>query len=389
MELPNAVVFYYGPSQLTGEPVVGIISQLANPSGNTKTGPMAQAYILRPDMPPTDAIATGADRAICGDCALRGDGTEGRGCYVTWWQGPLMVYKNYKAGLIPKADVWTARDYLRHRKVRLAAYGDPAAIHLNVWAALLSKAAGWTGYTQQWRTCDPGFKFYLMASCLKPADYHEATAAGWHTYRIRKPGGAVFPGETVCPASKESAHKLTCHDCGICQGSGTSRPNAVIVAHGKPGNLTALGVDPNEVQDWGPKRKVRPGELTAASVAQAREDLKQPGMTVRQPWNEGLIPLASLKTSAGAENLTAPVSVKETAPEFEQAERRPTFTGRRKRRTKDELATAVREQLQQPAPAEPAELRAKNLKGASYQAAHRISATTQMFLARIRHGVNR
>lgn len=238
----NAVVFYRGPSQLNGDPIVAVLTGLTLTSRNTKTGPMLQVQIIRPDMDPTTAIATGGDAAMCGNCRLRGNGVHGRGCFVTWWQAPARVYSALRRR--HDVDPWVLADRLYGRWTRLGYYGDPASVPVTVWAALLHRAGGWVGYTQQWRTCDPAYQFFLMASCLDADDYRDAGAAGWRTYRVRRRiSEPLLAGEIVCPASAEAGHAATCQECGLCQGSGSraaNRTNAVIIAHGKPGNLTAM-----------------------------------------------------------------------------------------------------------------------------------------------------
>jgi hypothetical protein len=44
---PNSVIFYRGPSQLTGDPIVAVLTGLVTRSSNAKTGPMLQTWILR------------------------------------------------------------------------------------------------------------------------------------------------------------------------------------------------------------------------------------------------------------------------------------------------------------------------------------------------------
>jgi len=236
---PNTVIVYRGPSQFTGAPIVAVVTGLSLPCKNPKTGNMLQAWILRDDMDPTTAIRTGADDAICGECALRGQGVHGRTCYVTYWQAPRTIY--HALHTRETVDPWVLRDSLKQRWVRLGAYGDPTAAPLPIWAVLLSKAGGWVGYTQQWRVCDPGYRIYLMASVQSAEDQARAVALGWRTYRVRRSTEALVRGEVVCPASREASHALTCQDCGICQGASVQRTNAAIMVHGKPGNLTAFG----------------------------------------------------------------------------------------------------------------------------------------------------
>ena len=62
-------VFYRGPSQLDGSPIVGIATM---DSGNRKTGSMIQTWIIRDDVHPVVASRTGADSAVRGNCPHRG-----------------------------------------------------------------------------------------------------------------------------------------------------------------------------------------------------------------------------------------------------------------------------------------------------------------------------
>jgi len=148
----RGVVFYQGPSEIDGAPIVGVA---IFKSSNTKTGNMVQTYILRDDMTPTDAIRAGLDASICGSCTHRGkhdktgrliSGT--RTCYVVIGQGPTGVYKGLQAGQYPAHD---GRGLFAGRFVRLGTYGDPAAIPFEVWAGLLEGTTGHNGYTHQWR----------------------------------------------------------------------------------------------------------------------------------------------------------------------------------------------------------------------------------------------
>ena len=70
-KLPKGVVLYRGPSLLDGKPIVCIATGLRSPSGNPKTGPMVQTWIMREDVAPHTAQKSGEDSSVCGDCALR------------------------------------------------------------------------------------------------------------------------------------------------------------------------------------------------------------------------------------------------------------------------------------------------------------------------------
>lgn len=231
----NGAVFYRGPSLLTGEPIVAVATGFAYRTGNTKTGAMLQTWILRADRRPMDAARANVDDAVCGSCPLRGDAGYGRRCYVPLWLGPLNVYKQLDAY---EAAPWSrVRELLRGRHVRLGAYGDPAALPFEVWRVVLETAAGWTGYTHQWATCDPRFQAIAMASVDSPSEQEEARARGWRTYRVRTRTQAPLLDEVVCPASAEGDHRATCETCELCRGLATRGRHVTIIAHGNPGTV--------------------------------------------------------------------------------------------------------------------------------------------------------
>lgn len=228
-------VFYDGPSVLTGDRVIGVTTGLSIGSANRKTGEMAQAWILRADMPPMDAKRKNLDDAICGDCSMRGEGGFGASCYVTPWLGPNNVWKKWSVGGYENA----------HRSsteipVRLGAYGDPAAIPFHVWDTYLHGSAGWIGYTHQWVTCDQEFRRMLMASVDNSCEMSLAQSYGWRTFRVRGKNDPIGVCEFVCPASNESGHRTTCRECLLCAGTSSPARSVVIMAHGKPGNMAAF-----------------------------------------------------------------------------------------------------------------------------------------------------
>jgi hypothetical protein len=232
--MTNGFVFYEGPSLLDGAPIVGIVTGTGIPSANSKTGEMAQAWILHRDLDPSAAIKSGADRAICGDCQHRSaDGNIGRSCYVIWWLGPMNVWKAYKAHRYTTASQLDAEHYMLGNHVRLGAYGDPAAIPYRAWLPIVRGSSGAIGYTQQWRTCDPMFARICMASVQSPAEKAEAHAKGWRTFRARPWNGAVLDDEVICPASNEANHSATCRECQLCQGNTKQAKSVAIIAHGQ------------------------------------------------------------------------------------------------------------------------------------------------------------
>jgi hypothetical protein len=225
------LVAYRGPSRLDG--TSPILLAISYETTNYKTGDMAQAWVLRSDVPPTYAIRSGADRAICGDCVHRSGSEIGRSCYVIPWLGPLKVYDAIARRSYMDIDPDGAARALAGRQLRITAYGDPAAVPFYVWRTLMVHLAGWTGYTHQWRTCDQRFSSILMASVESAGEVLEAQALGWRTFRTRLGSEDPLPNEIVCPASNEAGHRTTCSACGLCRGRARGNARSIVIAaHG-------------------------------------------------------------------------------------------------------------------------------------------------------------
>lgn len=240
---PTAGIIYRGPSMLDGSPIVAVALYRVT-GANRKTGAMVQTYILADNgQSPVEAIRSGADAGICGDCKHRGDGrTYGsRSCYVNVGQGPTAVHKGLARGIYPglsepfRSDLRVAMG--EGRMVRLGTYGDPAAVPVWVWTDLTQRAAGWTGYTHAWKRSEAAvLRGLCMASADTAEEAEEARAAGWRTFRVREASEPVLRGEFTCPASEEAGKVRTCVTCGACDGVANHRSgrqaSPVIVAHG-------------------------------------------------------------------------------------------------------------------------------------------------------------
>ena len=230
----NGIVIYRGPSMIDGKPIICIATGLRASSNNEKTGDMIQTWILREDVAPMEAVKTGQDSSICGGCVHRGDGKTGAGrtCYVRVYQAPGNVWKSFHRGNYPVVESG-AGVLLAGRRIRLGAYGDPAAVPVHVWEDVLSMAAGWTGYTHQWRAARlRGVARWCQASCDTTRDLEDARALGLGTFRVRPLAGSgaeLQAGEIVCPASQEAGYATDCATCQACNGRGV---NVAILAHG-------------------------------------------------------------------------------------------------------------------------------------------------------------
>jgi ferredoxin len=222
-------LIYRGPSLIDRAPIFAALTGIEIPSSNPKTGPMAQIWVLRDDIPPIEAVHTGQDVSVCGDCKLRGDGTgKQRSCYVQVWQAPNNVFKHRHKLKPAPPKIYDGR------AIRFGAYGEVSVIPVHLVADIHRRAKMTTGYTHQWKTTDPEFKHYLMASCDSVEERELAKEKGWATFRIKQPHEFLEAGEVLCPASKEAGMKKQCITCGLCAGV---RPNGksidvVINVHG-------------------------------------------------------------------------------------------------------------------------------------------------------------
>lgn len=223
----NGWIIYRGPSQLDGKtPIVAIATPR---SRNAKTGPMLQTWIIRADREPVGTVARGADAPICGRCPYRAGG----GCYVNIGHAPRAVFLKFKRRAYERARDLAAIG--EGRKVRIGSYGDPMAVPVQVWRELVSRAAGWSGYTHQWNwhPAAAEFRNLVMASADSPSDRAAARSAGWRTFRVKTKGAPRLAGEVVCPASTERGKKTDCASCLACNGADNGRTlDVVIDAHG-------------------------------------------------------------------------------------------------------------------------------------------------------------
>lgn len=229
----TGAVVWEGPSAFDGAPIVVIVTWH---STNKKTGDMAQTWILRGDVLPTDAIASGEDASICGECPHRrrvhADGSVRRTCYVNVGQAPQTVWRTYQAGGYPVMLPIEAASVLAGRGVRLGAYGDPGMVPLAVWEALTAKASMWTGYSHQWRSLSADWARFLMASADTVADRRDARRAGWRAFYVAPKDTTRADGAVMCLSD---ARGTSCLDCGACAGQrreGSVAVDIFIAAHG-------------------------------------------------------------------------------------------------------------------------------------------------------------
>ena len=202
---------------------VCIATGFRDASNNRKTGRMIQIWILVKRESPVDAIRSGSDRLICGNCIHRGTKGRKRSCYVNVGRAPQAVWKGWKRGIYPALP---SLDVFAGHKVRFGAYGDPTWIPLPLAQAIAKAADGHTGYTHQWRKPSlDGWKRIVMASVDSTLDLLEARSRGWGTFRVSKDlDHHTF--ETLCLSE---AKGTTCEQCTLCNGRNRS---VFIPAHG-------------------------------------------------------------------------------------------------------------------------------------------------------------
>ena len=238
----NPALVYSGPSMLDGSHIIAVAIPA---SSNIKTGGMMQIFIMHAEVDPVTANRSGLDRAVCGDCALRGEPHYGptgyakrRGCYVNLVHGPLGIFRKYQRGGYARLFPAELTEYGAGQNIRLGAYGDPAAVPLYVWDALTKEAKGWTGYTHQMdHVSMRGAKGRAFTDfCMVSADTLEEARGYWsegvRTFRTVGSPSDVVPGEILCPATKEAGQRTTCEKCQLCSGSNITARNIAAVVHG-------------------------------------------------------------------------------------------------------------------------------------------------------------
>jgi hypothetical protein len=255
MSKPSGVIFYEGPSELDGKPIVGIVTFDTH---NDKVGNVVQTWIMRSDISPMDAVNTGQDSSVCGSCPLRGvirDAQErtksgplahseftnkNRTCYVLVHIAPQKIWESYKKGNYPVLNE-SHRRYFVGKGLRYGAYGEAVAIPKVKFSLMEKFCTGKAkpGYSHEWR--NPSIQPWsraLMASVHTLSDAKEAQSKGWRTFRTIGSLDSKQDNEIICPASEEGGYKSNCAMCGACngrRGMEDMRKNIVILGHGSGG----------------------------------------------------------------------------------------------------------------------------------------------------------
>lgn len=222
---PNGYILWEGSSKLDGQPIVVIATMN---SSNVKTGNMIQTWILRSDVNPVEAVNTGDDISICGDCPHRKQADGSRSCYVNVGQAPNSVYKAYKAGKYPHYEYTTHGNVFKGRSIRFGAYGDPALIPLwLVNVLIMMSESPHTGYTHQWARF-PEFAGIFMASCDNEFDRYYAHTLGYKTFSVIAKNSSSPKYAKQCPATIHNSQSV-CATCKLCDGA---KRDIFVTAHG-------------------------------------------------------------------------------------------------------------------------------------------------------------
>jgi hypothetical protein len=243
---PNGYLVWEGPSPIDGAPIASVVTGLRYPSENPKTGPMAQQLVLRTDVPPDQAVKTGLDKSVCGDCELRQfsvkslalekglkEGEKPPMCYVTTHRSVLQVFLGIKRGIYPQLSPKNFADVLGGKRLRLGSYGNVSVIPRQITEVLIRAVDAHTLYEHDWgKPAHQWLKQWAMASVSSPSRRDYAKDLGWRTFRVKKPEEPVLRGELVCPASEEAGHKTDCYHCGLCAGLSVRGRDIVINDHG-------------------------------------------------------------------------------------------------------------------------------------------------------------
>lgn len=247
-------IFYETTSAIDGAPIVLILrgrkDALAerDDSANEKTGAMIQSYIMRADVAPMDALRSGEDSSVCGDCVhrphvrreakARGE-APGAPCYVKVWHGPRVCFEAYKRGSYRRAtSLLDLAAYCEGLPTRFGTYGDPGALPAYLWGMLAHAASERTGYTHRWGDTGAELRGLVMASVDSTAERDRVERDGWAWFRVAntiEEGAERVRGEARCPASAEAGKRVTCRTCPLkCNGEGGG--GRVILDHG-PGGI--------------------------------------------------------------------------------------------------------------------------------------------------------
>ena len=229
----NGYIVYQGPSVLN--PLEDIIAIATYNSANAKTGNMVQLWIFADgEHSPHDTAKLGLDESICGSCPHRH--AAGNTCYVDLSRAPNSIWNSYKKGNYPFFNAALHGKHFTHRKIRLGAYGDPAAVPYSVQKELADLCLSHTGYTHQanHKNFDSRIAKLCMISVDTPRQALKYQEQGFRTFRVALQEDELLANELQCLNTTQE--QLQCIDCGLCDGSNRDNSSIAIAVHGSRKN---------------------------------------------------------------------------------------------------------------------------------------------------------
>ena len=227
----NGYILWRGISPIDGlTPVKVVATGFTIKSKNGKTGDMIQVWIMLDNVHPKNAIDSGDDYAICGNCPHRKNERGERSCYVGIHTIGQIYKKDATDGYIDISNnIVESLHLFQDKDVRFGSYGDPVCIPLHI-VELITKVCGHTGYTHQWRNPKfSAYKQYFHASVDTFSDYFDAKDSGWSTFRVRSQESTVMLNDEVyC----QGGLKTTCKKCQLCSGTSSQQSHILIDGHG-------------------------------------------------------------------------------------------------------------------------------------------------------------
>lgn len=212
--LSSAVILYHS--------VVLVLTNIKGGSQNEKTGDMVQSWVFD-----RNKLTDRVFGAKCSECPMVSECyvMKGRGAHNAVRRATLkalgLLEGNTSYKVVSLSEVLPM---LSGRPLRLGSYGDPSAIPLDDMRALVEAADGHTGYTHFWRSSDPAYSQFLMASVEDLAGEMLAQSLGYRTYRVLRKHETQHEVSERSILCLEKSAGLSCADCLVC--CGTSKPRA-------------------------------------------------------------------------------------------------------------------------------------------------------------------
>jgi hypothetical protein len=221
--MANTRFLWSGSSQYTGNPIEAFITLK---SSNTKTGNIPQITILPKNIKPTDALKTGQDADVCGNCPLRpklfNPDLHDQPCYVNCGFAPNAIARSKSITDFQPKSIFDV--------IRIGAYGDGASVEKKALLKMVSLAKKVLNYTHAW--ADKKFNFlkaFSMASVHSLEEKLKANKLGFRTFRtVKYACSKLDQDEIVCPNFTRS---ITCEACKLCVGNQVQAKNIVIPSH--------------------------------------------------------------------------------------------------------------------------------------------------------------